>query len=274
MHTEFWNVHSKVFKLCYQDYANQEKLAELLRFNSSINIDDKGLTSFAEYVKRVKEDQKEIYYITGASRNGLESDPHLEIFRRKGIEVLFLYEPIDEFLMSGFATYKKDYKLTAVEQVDLSTLEKIEDVEKKETDIEALSEGEEKVFDKFIKKIKDILGDRVKDVVISKRLQDSASCLVNPDGGMTSHMHKMMQMMNKDMSLPEKIFEVNKDHELTRNLLKIYKMDPKDPFIIEAVEQLFESALLLEGYLKDPHKLVSRINDVLLKSSRWHPSKK
>jgi len=265
---EFWNVHSKIFKLCYQDYANQEKLAELLRFNSSANDDEKGLTSFAEYVERVKEDQKEIYYITGASREGFESDPHLEIFRRKGIEVLFLYEPIDEFLMGGFATYKKDYKLTAVEQVDLSNLEKIEDVEKKETDTEALSEGEEKVFEKFIEKIKDILGERVKDVVVSKRLQDSASCLVNPDGGMTSHMHKMMQMMNKDMTLPEKILEINKDHELTRNLLKIYKNDPKDPFIVESVEQLFESALLLEGYLSDPHKLVSRINDVLLKESQ------
>jgi molecular chaperone HtpG len=271
---EFWGIHSKSFKLCYQDFANHEKLTELVRFNSSVSEDEKSLTSFAEYVERAKEDQKEIYYITGASREALTSDPHLEIFRRKGIEVLYLYEPIDEFLMSGFGAYKKDYKLTAVEQADLSKIETVKDVVEKESTVEKMTEGEEKVFDKFIKKVKDILGARVKDVVISKRLQDSASCLVSPDGGMTSHMHKMMQMMNKDASIPEKIFEINKDHELTRNLLKIYKNDPKDYFIVEAVEQMFESALLLEGYLNDPHQLVNRINDVLLKSSSWHPGKK
>jgi len=83
-----------------------------------------------------------------------------------------------------------------------------------------------------------------------------------------------MHIMNKDTSVPKKIFEVNKDHKLTRNLLKIYKNDPKDPFIGATVEQLYESALLLEGYLADPHKLVNRIQDILLKSSDWHPGKK
>ena len=270
---EFWKVHGKIFKLGYSDYANQEKWVELLRFDSSATEEGKT-TSLAEYVERVKEEQKEIYYITGASREALQSDPHLEIFKRKGIEVLYLYDPVDEFAVSGIGTYKSDYKLVAVEQADLSTVEKIEDTVKDDSKTESLSEGEEKVFQKLLERVKDILGDRITDVRESKRLKDSASCLVSPDGEMTSHMQKIIQMMNKDSSVPKKVFELNKDHQLVRNLLTIYKADPKDAFIDETIEQLYESALLLEGYLTDPHKLVNRIQDILLKSSEWHPAKK
>ncbi len=272
-YAEFWKVHGKIFKLGYSDYANMEKFAELLRFDSSALEGEGKLTSLAEYVERAKKDQKEIYYITGASREALQSDPHLEIFKRKGIEVLYLYDPVDEFTMTGVVKYKSDYTLTAVEQADLSKLEKFEDSEKAEDKAEALSDGEEKVFKKLLDKIKDILGDRVTEVRESKRLHDSASCLVSPDGEMTSQMQKILHIMNKDTSVPKKVFEVNKDHPLVRNMLKIYKNDPKDAFITEAVEQLYESALLLEGYLTDPHKLVNRIQAILLKSSEWHPAK-
>ena len=272
-YAKFWEAHGKIFKLGYSDYANQEKWVELLRFDSSA-LDEAGkVTSLAEYVERIKEDQKEIYYITGASREALQSDPHLEIFKRKGIEVLYLYDPVDEFAMSGIMKYKSDYTLTAVEQADLTKLDKVEDTTVDESVTEELSEGEEKVFSKLLDKVKDILGDRVTEVKISKRLKDSASCLVSPDGEMSSHMQKMMHIMNKDMSVPKKVFELNKDHQLVRNLLKIYKNDPKDSFIDETIEQLYESALLLEGYLTDPHKLVNRIQDILLKSSEWHPGK-
>ena len=271
-YAKFWKAHGKVFKLSYTDFANMERIADLMRFNSSANEDAEGLTSFAEYVQRAKADQKEIYYISGPSREAIESDPHLEIFKRKGVEVLYLYEPVDEFVMSGMGTYKKDYKFVPVEQADLSKMDKLEDIKARDEKIDELSAGEEKVFNKLLDKIKDILGDRVKEVRVSKRLQDSPSCLVSPDGEMTSHMQKILHIMNKDTSIPQKIFEINKDHKLTRNLLKIYKDNPKDPFIEEAVEQMYESALLLEGYLTDPHKLVHRINNVLLKSSAWHPA--
>lgn len=273
-YAEFWNAHGKIFKLGYSDYVNQEKFSDLLRFDSTFNTDADQLTSLTAYVERAKEDQKEIYYLSGAGRDALLSDPHLEIFKRKGLEVILLYDPVDEFLMTGMGKYKTEYAFTSVEQADLSKLEKVEDVEKVESKVEKMSEGETAVFKKLMEKIKDILGDRVTEVRESKRLRDSASCLVNPDGDMTSQMHKMMQFMNKDVSIPKKIFEINKDHPLTRNLLKIYKNDPKDPFISTTVEQLYESALLLEGYLNDPHKLVNRIQDILLKSSEWHPGKK
>ncbi|MBN1408812.1 MAG: molecular chaperone HtpG [Calditrichaceae bacterium] len=273
-YNEFWKAHGRIFKLGYSDYVNQEKFSELLRFDSTAHAEADKLTSLAAYVERAKEDQKEIYYMSGASRDALLSDPHLEIFKRKGLEVLLLLDPVDEFLMTGLGKYKTEYAFTSVEQADLSKLDKVEDVEKADSKVEEMSEGETAVFKKLMEKIKDILGDRVTEVRESKRLRDSASCLVNPDGDMTSQMHKMMQFMNKDVSIPKKIFEINKDHALTRNLLKIYKNNPKDPFIDTTIEQLYESALLLEGYLNDPHKLVNRIQDILLKSSEWHPGKK
>ncbi len=270
----FWNEHGKIFKLGYQDYSNQEKFAELLRFDSSALKEKGALTSLAEYVSRAKPEQKEIYYITGPSREALENDPHLEIFKRKGVEVLYMYDPVDEFVVTGLNKYKNDYTFVAVEHADLSKLEKYEDVIKDEEKVEELSKGEEQVFKKLLDKMRDILGDRVTEVRESKRLKDSPSCLVNPDGQVTSQMQKILQIINKDTTIPKKIFEVNKDHKLIRNLLRIYKNDPKDPFITEATEQLFEAALLMEGYLNDPHKLVRRMENILTKTSEWHPKNK
>ena len=163
-YNEFWKVHGKIFKLGYSDFTNQEKWTELLRFDSSRFEEENKLTSLAEYVENAKEGQKEIYYITGASRDALKTDPHLEIFRRKGIEVLYLYDPVDEFAISGIGKYKTDYTLTAVEQANLENLEKIADSETEDSDVEQLSDGEQKVFKKLLTKVKDILGDRVTDV--------------------------------------------------------------------------------------------------------------
>ncbi|MFP4072247.1 MAG: molecular chaperone HtpG, partial [Desulfovibrionales bacterium] len=103
----------------------------------------------------------------------------------------------------------------------------------------------------------------------SKRLKESPAVLVSPDG-MTSQMQKMMRLMSKDETVPPKILEINPDHPLTRNLVRIYQKDPKDEFITLAVEQLFGSALLLDGYLPDPHALVDRMNTLLSRSSGWY----
>ncbi|MDP4192172.1 MAG: molecular chaperone HtpG [Bacteroidota bacterium] len=266
---QFWKEHGKIFRLGYSDYSNREKFAELLRFDSSSVEKVDEVTSLAEYIGRMKSEQKEIYYLSGASRDAVIADPHLEIFKNKGIEVLFLYDPIDEFVMDSLRTYK-EFTLKSVEQVELKSLDKFEDIINREKKEEPLGKDEEKEFDNLLKKIKEILGDKVTDVRASERLTDSPSCLVNPTDEMTSQMQKIMHMVNKDMSIPKKIFEVNKDHHLIRNLLKIFTADPNDEYIALVVDQLFESSLLLEGYLNDPHKLVNRIKDVLEKSSEWH----
>lgn len=269
LYKKFWTEHGKIFKIGYGDYSNHDKFMELLRFNSSANTDATEITSLDEYVKRLKADQKNIYYVFGSSRDAVLLDPHMEIFRKKGIEVLFLYDPADEFVISSLGTYK-EYEFKSVEQADLKKLEEFEDVEKSEDKNEKLSDDESKLLDNLLTKIKEILGDKITEVKISQRLDKSPACLVNPDDSMSSSMQKIMQIMNKDASVPKKSMEINKDHKLIRNLIKVYKANNDDNYITEVVEQLYDTSLLLEGYLADPHKLVGRINAMLEESSNWY----
>ncbi len=267
-YADFWNNHGRLFKLGYSDYANQEKYAELLRFNSSRFEDAKGLVSFDDYIERAKPDQKDIYYVFGTSREAVALSPHLEIFRAKGIEVLYLFDNLDEFAMEGVRKYK-GFELQSVEHADPGSLEKFETLEAP-VEVEPLEEQDKEPFSAFLEKLKNILGERVTEVRLSGRLSQSPCCLVNPDDGMTSSMQKILQIVSKDTSIPKKIFEVNRDHILIRNLFAIYKTNPEDDYMSAAVEQLFESSLLLEGYLKDPHAMVLRIQELLNKSSGWY----
>ena len=268
---KFWNEFGRQFKLGYTDYTNAEKFAGLLRFNSSANEKAQDLCSFEEYIARMKPDQNEIYYLFASKREAVVSNPHLEIFRTKGLEVLYLYDPIDEFVMEGVRKFK-DFTLVSVEQADLKNIEKFADQQDKKK-VDELTSDDSKSFDKLLRRMKDILGDRVESVVESKRLTDSPSCLVSPDGSMTSSMQKIMQIMNKDATIPKKIMEINRDHPLVRNLIRIYKNDVKDEHLSRVTEQLFESALLLEGYMDDAHAMVNRIEDLLERSTEWYLDK-
>jgi molecular chaperone HtpG len=268
-YAEFWKEHGRIIKLGYSDYANVDKYTELLRFNSSTNTDSAGLTSLEEYVSRFKEDQKEIYYAFGNSREAISQDPHLEIFNNKGLEVFYLYDPLDEFVMSSIRKYK-EYEFKSVDSIELKNLDKYKDNEEKKDKPEELSNEDGKHFDSLLNRIKDILGDKVVEVKESKRLSGSPAILVNPDDSMSSTMQKIMRMTNKEMGAQKKIFEINRDHKLIRNLIKVFKADSKDEYISNVVEELFESALLLDGTLTDPHKLVNRLNHMLEQSSGWY----
>lgn len=268
-YSEFWKQHGRYFKLGYTDFTNAEKYQQLLRFNSSNNKDEKELTSLEEYVSRLKEDQKEIYYAFGNSREAIGQDPHMEIFKNKGLEVLYLYDPLDEFVVSSIRKFK-DYDFRSVDSVDLEKLDKFKDNEEKKDKPEELSKDDAKQFDSLLARIKDILGDRVTDVKESKRLSGSPCVLVNPDDTMSSQMQKIMRMANKDMSVQKKGFEINRDHKLIRNLLKVFKANSKDEYITDTVEELFEAAQLLAGDLTDPHRLVNRINKSLEQSSEMY----
>jgi molecular chaperone HtpG len=271
-YAEFWKEHGRIFKLGYSDFANLEKYNQLLRFNSSTNEDAKALTSLDEYVSRFKEDQKEIYYAFGNSREAISQDPHLEIFKNKGLEVFYLYDPLDEFVMGTVRKYK-DFEFKSVDSVELKNLDKYNDLEEKKDKPADLSEEDEKHFDSLLSRLKDILGDRVVEVKESKRLSGSPAILVNPDDGMSSTMQKILRMSNKDMGAQKKVFEINRDHKLVRNLLKVFKSNSQDEYITNVVEELFESALLLDGSLDDPHKLVTRLNKLLEQSSDLYTEK-
>lgn len=264
----FWKEHSKRFKLGYMDFANQEAFGELLRFNSSRHDGKDGLISLDEYIETAKDGQKDIYYISGPSREAIEQNPHLEIFRAKGLEVLYLYEPIDEFVMDSLRKFK-DFEFKSTENADIESLEKFADAGENSPKSQELSDEEAKDMDRFLKRVREILGDRITEARVSKRLSQSPSCLVSPDGA-TSQMHKIMQLVTKDTSIPKKVFEINQDHALIRNLLAVFGKDEKDSFVTAVIEQLYESALLMDGYLSDPHKMVARLNRLMEDSSLWY----
>ncbi|MBP9581060.1 MAG: molecular chaperone HtpG [Ignavibacterium sp.] len=267
-YAEFWKEHGRVFKLGYMDFTNTEKYQQLLRFNSSISKDEKELVSLEDYVGRMKKDQKEIYYALGTSREAIDLNPHLEIFKAKGLEVFYLYDPVDEFVVTSIRKHK-DFDFKSVDGVDLRELDKLEDVEKNEEPKEKFSKEDDKAFGKLMLKMKEILGDRVTEVHESKRLKGSPSCLINPNDTMSSTMQKILKMSNQGMAMPpqKRLMEINKDHKLIKNLISVFKNNENDQFIADTTEQLYESALLLEGNLEDPHKLVNRLNKMLTDAS-------
>ena len=273
-YNEFFAAHGQGFKLGYGDYAHRDAFAELVRFDSSAlelaDVDEgkAKLTSLDDYVTRARDGQKSIYHLSGPSRAALDLNPHLEVFRAKGLEVLYLYEPVDEFIMDSIGTYK-ELTLKSAELADAAELDAFEGTVETPKAPEMTAE-ESGSMDDFLKAIKDILGERVTDVRVSTRLTQSPSCLVSPDDRMTSSMQKIMRLVSKDTSVPKKALEINRDHGLIRNLLAIYRRDAADPFIGKAVEQLYDSALLLDGYLSDPHQMVARINDLLADASALH----
>ncbi len=269
----FWKEHAKVFKHGYSDFSNKDKFIELIRFNSSTCQNQDEIISLNDYVSRMKPEQEEIYYSLGNSYNSIKNNPHFEIFERKGLEVLFLYDPFDEFMLSALANYK-DKKFVLIENADIQKINKMPDEVTKDKDVENLTDDEAVKFGEFLVYIKNYLGDKVKEVKESNRLLTSPACLVDSDGMFSSSFQKIIKMMNKDTSIPPKVFEINKDHKIIRNLLQIFTKDKEDEFLKRSIDELFDTALLLDGYLNDPTTFASHINYILEKSTALYNEKK
>ncbi len=267
----FWTTYGRMLKEGHMDFANAERLNELYRFNSSASESGDELVGLAEYVARMPENQKAVYYLSGSSHDALARDPRLELFRKKGVEVLYLYDLADEFVLNGIGTYQ-DKPLKSADQVNPDDLSELPDVEA-DTDAaktEALDDSEVISLASIFKKI---LGDRVKDVKSSERLVSSAACLVSEDGA-SGGMDKLMRIINKDHELPKKTLEINPKHPMIAHLSSIAKADRSDPFLTQAVEQIFEGAMLADGYLSDPHRLVERMQDILTEAAAAKAPKK
>lgn len=269
---EIWKAHGKILKFGYSKVADKDKFKQLLRFNASSCSNETELISLDEYVSNLKKDQKSVYFLSGPGRKALENDPRLEIFKRKGINVLFLYDPVDEFILTSLGKFK-EYEFKSIDQADLSQIENMEDSSDIKKDIEELSEQDRLHLSSLIDKIKSILGDKVKDVRISKRLSDSPACLVNPDDSISSYMQKIINIATNETNIPKKILEINPDHKITRALIKIFKLNSNDEMIKKAAEYLFETSLLLDGYLKDPYELVAKCNYFLETASLLYSEK-
>lgn len=233
----------------YSDFANRDTLMELVRFKST---EVEGYTSLAAYKERMKEDQKAIYYVTGDNEDTLRNSPLIEGYVKKGYEVLLMSDEIDEIVIPTLGKYK-DTELKSVNKSGSA------DDLKSDQDKEA-----EKKIKPVLKKIKDALGDKVKDVVISSRLSDSPSCIVADENDPTVQMQQMLKAMGqKDLPDFVPILEVNPDHEI---LTKLSSVEDKD-FISDISFILLEQAMLMEGAeLKKPADFVKRLNRVMTKA--------
>ena len=263
---DFWKQHGRIFKEGYNDYTNKEKVADLFRFNSSKCSNADELISLQDYVDRMQENQEEIYYLSGPDREALENNPNVEIFKAKDIEVIYCYDPIDEFALPGLFEFKEK-KIVSADQVDLDKLSKVAAKDEKD---DKEPKKDNKDFDKLARRIKDILGDKVEDVKISERLVDSPAVLVGTTTGMSSQMEKMMQMANPNSMPMKKVMEINTKHPMIVNLLKIYKKDVKDALLTKIANNLFNSVMILDGSVHDPHEMAAGIQDLLAEATKMY----
>jgi molecular chaperone HtpG len=237
----------------YSDFANREALLDLIRFKST---KVEGLTSLSEVMSRMKEGQKSIYYITGGAESLLRTSPLLEIYKKKGIEVLILDDEFDEIVFAGIDKYG-DIDLKSVNKTATS-----EDLKDDSTSEAKPEDGE--ALKPLLDKLKTILGDRVKDVRASVRLADSPSVIVSDEDEPSMQMQQMLRAMGQtNFPAPKPTLEINPDHEIVKKLLA----HPEDPLADDAAWLLFDQALLMEGVpLKDPAAFVQRLNRVLSES--------
>ena len=263
----FWKLHGRYFKFAFNEYMNRDRVAPLLRFPSSVTEDD-HVTSLDDYLSRAKSGQKEIWYVTAPTREAAKVNPHLERFRRKGVEVLYLLEAVDEFALESLMEYK-GHPFKSVEQAAADALDELPDTGETEPKAEPLSDDDKAAFERLVDKIRAILGDQIKEVRVSDRLSGSPACLASPDG-VSSSMEKLMRVMQKSDGIPRKILELNPDHPLMRALLRIHKTNPDDPLLTDIVNNLYDNTLLLDGYLNDPYSMADRSLKLLNEAATWY----
>ncbi|MCO1602855.1 molecular chaperone HtpG [Desulfosporosinus nitroreducens] len=249
---EFWEKFNFFIKEgAANDYTHQKDLIKLLRFESS-NTEAGELVSLADYTGRMKDDQSAIYYVNGPSREVIESGPYLEVFRNKGIEVIYTYAAIDDYIFGAIREHEGK-RLISADEADLN----LGDTEEQDRREEALSEEEVSNLTSWLK---EVLGSKVTDVRESKRLVDSPAVVLSPYG--TNSMQRMMQMMNKDLNnVGPSVLEINAAHAMIKRLDTARKNE--DSFAKIAAEQIFENAQIAAGLIVDPRGMVNRLNEIL-----------
>jgi molecular chaperone HtpG len=255
-YTEFWKEFGQVIKEGPgEDFANKETLAKLLRFASTEAGTADQTVSLEDYVSRMKEKQDKIYYITAESFAAAKNSPHLEVFRKKGIEVLLLTDRVDEWLVNSLTEFDgKHLQSVAKGDLDLGELE--DEAEKK------AHEETDKNFEDLVERVKKALEDKVKDVRITHRLTDSPACLVADHYDMSANLERMLKAAGQQIDGSKPILELNPEHPMVAKL----KDESDDARFTDWTSILFDQALLAEGgQLEDPATYVKRINEILLK---------
>ena len=255
---KFWGEFGRALKEGPgEDMANKEQVAKLLRFSSTHTDSKDQDVTLEDYVSRMKKEQEHIYYITAESFAAAKNSPHLEVFRKKEIEVLLLSDRVDEWLVNGLQEFDgKKLQSVAKGELDLSKFETEKD--KKE------QKKAEKKADSIIKHLKQVLGDKVEDVRVSHRLTTSPSCIVLNEQDMALYMQTLMKQAGHDMPSNKPVLEINPTHPLIERM----EGETDDEQFADWADILFDQALLAEGaQLEDPAGFVNKLNKLMLKMS-------
>ncbi len=258
-YASFWQEFGRVMKEGPgEDFANREQLARLLRFSSTHTDSETQDVSLAEYVARMKDGQQAIYYITADSFAAARNSPHLEIFRKKGIEVLLLADRVDEWLVSSLTEFDgKPLKSVAQGELDLGELE---DEEEKKA-----HEKTNEQFKDLVAKVKEALGDKVAEVRLTHRLTSSPACLVTGEQDMSANLERILRSAGQHVPATKPVFELNPEHPLVARL----EAEDNEELFKDMAEILFDQALLAEGgQLDDPATFVRRLNELLLSMAK------
>jgi molecular chaperone HtpG len=254
-YAEFWKEFGQVIKEGPgEDFANKEALAKLLRFASTETGNADQTVSLEDYVSRMKDKQEKIFYITAESYAAAKNSPHLEVFRKKGIEVLLLTDRVDEWLVNSLTDFDGKH-LQSVAKGDLD-LGELEDEEEKKAHEEV-----EKNFEDLVERVKKTLDEKVKDVRITHRLTDSPACLVADHYDMSGNLERMLKAAGQQVSASKPILELNPEHPMVAKL----KDEQNDEQFSDWTSIIFDQALLAEGgQLEDPASFVKKLNAMLL----------
>ncbi|MBN1937389.1 MAG: molecular chaperone HtpG [Anaerolineae bacterium] len=236
--------------------GDRERLVDLLRFHSS-RAEGDVLISLREYVGRMVEGQEDIYYAFGEDLASIRVSPHLDAFKARDIQVLFLTEPIDSFTIMGLP----DYEGKKLRNVDDASLELPgQEAEKEELPHDKV---QDEAFSTLLERFRNVLGDKVTEVREAKLLVDSPCRLVNPANVPGSEMHRVYRLLNEEYQVPKKIMEVNPRHSLVAGISNLVQTAPQDPLIDQCIEQLYENALLVEGIHPNPAGMIGRIQALM-----------
>lgn len=238
------------------EFDNREKLAELLLFSSSKTEPEK-FTDLEKYLDSMEKGKNEIYFVSGTDLSSIKKNPALEIFKKKEIEVLYLTDPMEEFVLEHLREYKGK-KFRQIESSDIKLEEKTESGQ---------DEEHMKDVNNFIGYLKVIYGDKISKVEVSKRLTDSPCVLLNPSDGPSVQMEKIMKMVNKDYSFSKRIFEINPENKLIRQLVKIHKSTPDSDLLKTISLQMLDNMILREGVLDGIDEIIPRIHEIMIKAS-------
>ena len=257
-YAKFWQEFGQVMKEGpAEDFSNSEQIAKLLRFASTHTDKPEQTVSFNEYIGRMAENQKKIYYLTGDSWNAVKNSPHLEIFRKKNIEVLLLSDRVDEWLMAHLNEFDgkplQSIAKGGLDMTELGSEEEQQDIEKQQDE-----------YQEMLGKVKETLGDKVAEVRLSNRLTDSPACLVMDEQALSAHLERMLREAGQYVPHSKPHLELNPDHALIHRLRT--QTDPDK--LSDWTHVLFDQALLAEGgQLDDPAGFVKRLNALLLETA-------